>query len=52
MAQFKKLLENLFSILHKHNIHFQQRELSTFLTRYRQFASHAYCGSAEPVSKM
>jgi hypothetical protein len=26
--------------------------LSKFLVRYQQFASHAYCGAAEPVSKM
>jgi hypothetical protein len=33
-------------------MHCQQWELSTFLMRYQQFASHAYCGAAGPVSKM
>ena len=27
-------------------------QLSKFLMRYQQFASHAYCGAAGPVSKM
>jgi hypothetical protein len=35
-----------------HNIYRQQRELSKFLIHYQQFAFHAYCGAAEPVSKM
>jgi hypothetical protein len=26
--------------------------MSKFLMRYQQFASHAYCGAAGPVSKM
>jgi hypothetical protein len=43
---------NLFLTLHGHNIHCQQRKLSKFLIRYQQFASHAYCGAAGPVSKM
>jgi hypothetical protein len=30
----------------------QQRELSKLPIRYQQFASHAYCGAAGPVSKM
>jgi hypothetical protein len=30
----------------------QQRQLSKFLMRYHQFASHAYGGAAWPVSKM
>jgi hypothetical protein len=29
-----------------------QRQLSKFLMRYQQFASHPYCGAAGPVSKM
>jgi hypothetical protein len=37
-----KVIKNLFLILHGHNIHCQQRKLSTFLMRYQQFASHAY----------
>ena len=31
---------------------FISRQLSKFLMRYQQFASHAYCGAAGPVSKM
>jgi G:T-mismatch repair DNA endonuclease (very short patch repair protein) len=27
----------------RHNIHRQRRQLSKFLMRYQQFASHAYC---------
>jgi hypothetical protein len=41
-----------FLTLHGHNIHCQQRDLSKFLMHYQQFASHAYCGAAGPVSKM
>ena len=41
-----------FLTLHGHNSHRQQRQLSKFLMRYQQFASHAYCGGARPVSKM
>ena len=52
MVQFQKLTRNLFLTLHGHNVHRQQRQLSKFLMRYQQFASHAYCGAAEPVSKM
>jgi hypothetical protein len=33
-------------------MHCQQRELSMFLMRYQQFASHAYCEAGGPVSKM
>jgi hypothetical protein len=44
--------KNLFLTPHKHNIHCQQRELSKFLKCYQQFASHAHCGAAGPVSKM
>jgi hypothetical protein len=43
MVQFKKLTKNLFLNLHEHNVHRQQRQLSKFLVRYQQFASHAYC---------
>ena len=52
MEQFRKLTRNLFLTLHGQNLHRQQRQLSKFLMRYQQFASHAYCGAAEPVSKM
>ena len=52
MVQFQKLTRNLFLTLHGHNVHRQQRQLSKFLMRYQQFASHAYCGAAGPVSKM
>jgi hypothetical protein len=52
MVQFQKLTRNLFLILHGHNVHHQQRQLSKFLLSYQQFASHAYCGAVGPVSKM
>ena len=52
MVQFQKLTRNLFLTLHGHNVHRQQRQLSKFLMRYQQFASHAYCGAAGPVYKM
>ena len=52
MVRFKKLTRNLFLTLHGHNLHRQQRQLSKFLMRYQHFASHAYCGTAGPVSKM
>src|SRR5215475_5243636 len=52
MLRFQKLTRNLFLTLHGHNVHRQQRQLSKFLMRYQQFASRAYCGAAEPVSKM
>ena len=51
-VRFQKLTRNLFLILHRHNVHLQQRQVSKFLMRYQQFASHAYCGAAGPVSKM
>jgi len=51
MVRFQKLT-NLFLTLHGHNVHRQQRQLSKFLMRFRQFASHAYRGAAGPVSKM
>ena len=44
MVPFQKLTRNLFLTLHMHNLHRQQRQLSNFLMRYQQFASHAYCG--------
>ena len=52
MVRFKKLTRNLFLTLHGQNVHRQQRQLSKFLMRYQQFASHAQCGAAGPVSKM
>jgi len=52
MVRFQKLTRNLFLTLHGHNVHRQQQQLSKFLMRYRQLASHAYCGAAGPVSKM
>ena len=52
MVRFQKVTRNLFLTLRGHNVHRQQRRLSKFLMRYRQFASHAYCGTAGPVSKM
>jgi len=52
MVMFRKLTGNLFLTLHGHNVHRQQRQLSKFLMRYQQFASHAHCGAAEPVSNM
>jgi len=52
MSRFQKLTRNLFLTLHGHNVHRQQQQLSKFLMRYQQFASHAYCGAVGPVSKM
>jgi len=46
MVRFQKLTRNLFLILHGHNVHRQQRQLSKFLMRYQQFASRAYCGAS------
>jgi hypothetical protein len=46
MVRFQKLTKNLFLTLHGHNVHRQQRQLSKFLMRYQQFASHAYCGAS------
>jgi hypothetical protein len=46
MVRFQKLKQNLFLTLHGHNVNRQQRQLSKFLMRYQQFASHAYCGAA------
>ena len=52
IVRFQKVTRNLFLILHGNNVHRQQRQLSNFLMRYQQFASHAYCGAGGPVSKM
>ena len=41
MKRFQKLTRNLFLTLHGQNVHRQQRQLSKFLMRYQQFASHA-----------
>ena len=46
MVRFQKLTRNLFLILQGHNVHRQQRQLSKFLMRYQQFASHAYWGGS------
>ena len=46
MVRFQKLTINLFLTLHRHNVHRQQQQLSKFLVRYQQLASHAYCGAA------
>jgi hypothetical protein len=47
-----KVNKNVFLTLHGHNIHRKRRQLSKFLIRYQQLASHAYCVAAGPVSKM
>ena len=47
-----KVNKKFISHLTRHNVHRQQRQLSKFRMRYQQFASHAYCGAAGPVSKM
>jgi len=52
VVRFQKFSWNLFHTLHGHNLHRHQQQLSKFLMRYQQFASHAYCGAAGPVSKM
>jgi len=52
MARFQMLTRNLSLTLHGHNVHRQQEQLSKFLMRYQQVASHAYCGAAVSVSKM
>jgi len=41
MVHFQKLTRNLFLTLHGQDVHRQQRQLSKFLMRYQQFASHA-----------
>jgi len=52
MVRFLKLTINLCLTLHGHNLHRQQQQMFQFLMRYQQFACHAYCGAAGPVSKM
>jgi hypothetical protein len=52
IVQFQKLTGNVFLTLHGHYVYRQRWQLSKFLMRYQQFASHAYCGTAVPVSKM
>ena len=52
MVRIQKSTRNLFLTLQGHNVHRQQRQICTFLMRHQQFASHAYCGAAGPVSKM
>ena len=46
-VQFQKLTRNVFLALHGHNAHRQQQQLSEFLMRWQQFASHAYCGASQ-----
>jgi len=46
IVRFQNLTRNLFITLHGYNVHRQQRQMSKFLMRYQQFASHAYCGAA------
>jgi len=46
MARFQKLTRNLYLALHGHKVHRQQQQLSKFLMRYQQSASHAYCGAS------
>ena len=38
--------KQFISHLTGHNVHRQQRQLSTFRMRYQQFASRAYCGAS------
>ena len=52
MVRFQKLTRNLFLTLHGHNVQRPQWQLSKFLMRYQQFASHANCGATGPVLKM
>jgi len=52
MVRIQNLTRNLYHILHGQNVHHQQHQMSKFLIRYQQFASHAYCGAAGPFSKM
>jgi hypothetical protein len=47
MVQFQKVNKTFISQLARfNNAHRQQRQLSKFLVRYQQFASHAYCGAS------
>ena len=44
MVQFSKVNKNFRVLtLHGHNVHRQQRQLSKFLMRYRQFTSLCPC---------
>ena len=52
IGRFQKLTRNLFITLNGQNVHHQPQQLSKFLMRYQQFASHAYRGAAGPVCKM
>jgi len=46
MVRFQKLTRYLFLTLHGRNTNRQQQQLSMFLARYQQLASHAYCGAS------
>ena len=46
MARFQKLTRNVFLALRGNNVRRHQQQLSKFLMRYQQFASHAYCGAS------
>ena len=52
MVRFQKLTWNVLLTLDGHNLHRQHHQLSKSLMCYQQFASHAYCGTVVPVSKM
>ena len=52
MVRNQKLTRNLFITLYGHISRRQQQQLSEFLMRYQQFASHVYYGAAGPVCKM
>jgi hypothetical protein len=52
ISTVSKVTKHLFLTLHGHSMHCQQRELFRYLMCCQQFASHAYCGAAGPVSKM
>ena len=55
MVRFQKVTRNLFLTLHGHNVHRQHQQLSKFLMRYQQFASHAYhawCVFSKPCTKL
>jgi hypothetical protein len=51
MVRFQKRIKNVCLTLHGHNIHRQRRQLSKFLMRYQQFASHAYCVECTSASQ-
>jgi len=46
------LTRNVFLTIHGLNLHRQQHHFCKSLMRYHHFASRAYCGAVEPVSKM